>query len=54
MEGGKKQSSKEGSSRDAFVVQHDWQRTPEARGLINAMLGKNKRKVLGNYTKFNT
>lgn len=39
------------SRRDAFVVQHDWQRTPEARGLVNAMLGKNKRKIFGNRPK---
>ncbi|XP_064384018.1 ciliogenesis and planar polarity effector 2-like isoform X2 [Halichondria panicea] len=43
-------SSKVGSRparREAFVVQRDWQKTSEARGLINALLGRNKRKSFG-------
>ncbi len=33
--------------QESFVVQRDWQKTPEARGLVNALLGKNKRKSFG-------
>ena len=32
---------------EPFVLQHDWQRTPEARGVINALLKRNKRRPFG-------
>ncbi len=43
-----KEALRDSSRKDSFVVQRDWQSTAEARALVNAMLGKNKRKVFGN------